>query len=884
MQTPGSHRLAAARACRGLLRVIALVLFGLGLLFPASGDVVISQIYGGGGNSGAAYRNDFVELFNRGANTQALSAWSIQYASASGTAWQSVALRDSILPGGYFLIQLAGGANGTNLPVADASGNLSLAASAGKVALVSSTNLLSGTCPSSVDIVDFVGYGTSATCFEGNGTAPAPANATAVLRASGGCVDTDDNEMDFFVAAPIPRNRLSPPNACVPVATPVALHDIQGTGPISPLAGRLVLTTTNIVTGILNAGFFVEAPNAEADNDLNSSEAIFVSAEPVPASVTIGNAVVVAGIVVEFRPASDPASPPRTQLINATVTLAGTGRPLPTAWALDRAGLVAEGGLEQLERFEAMRVRVNSLTVVGPTEGFIIEENANGISDGVFYGVLPGNPRTFREPGIPLLDPLPAGAPPGVPRFDLNPERLRVDSNAQSGAPRIEVTSGTVVSNLVGVPDFQQRLWTLLPDATSSHTMSGNISAVPVPTASSNEFTVASFNLERFFDTVDDVSVDETILTPAAFNGRLNKASLAIRNVLRMPDILGVEEVENLPTLQAIAVKVNSDTVAAGQPNPNYAAWLEEGNDPGGIDVGFLVRTSRVAVLEVAQLGKTATYLNPLNGQLETLNDRPSLLLRCTVARPGTTNPLPVAVILNHLRSLNDIDDSVDGARVRAKRRAQAEYLAGVVQQRQAGLPGENLVLIGDFNAFPFNDGYVDTLGTIVGLPTPANEVTLASADLVSPNLINLIQRLPELERYSYNFSGNAQALDHILVNVPMQSRLARFQYARCNADFPESYRSSFNRPERVSDHDIPIAFIDMFLSPLLTEVRQLSPGVVEVLLRGEAGQTAGIDASANLKDWERVGTLTFDGAGNASFVEPNAPPGLQRFYRASVP
>src|SRR5439155_3221100 len=113
--------------------------------------------------------------------------------------------------------------------------------------------------------------------------------------------------------------------------------------------------------------------------------------------------------------------------------------------------------LGQLERFEAMRVQVDSLQVVGPTEGFIIETNAVGVSDGVFYGVLTGTPRPFREPGISILDPLPPGAPDQVPRFDLNPERLRVDSNAQPGARRLEVTAGATVSNLVGVLDFEQR-------------------------------------------------------------------------------------------------------------------------------------------------------------------------------------------------------------------------------------------------------------------------------------------------------------------------------------------------------------------------------------------------------------------------------------------
>jgi hypothetical protein len=117
--------------------------------------------------------------------------------------------------------------------------------------------------------------------------------------------------------------------------------------------------------------------------------------------------------------------------------------------------------------------------------------------------------------------------------------------------------------------------------------------------------------MERFFDR----SLDPYCLTATAFANRLTKASLAIRNVMRYPDILGVEEMENLTTLQAVAAKVNADAVAAGDPNPNYQAYLEEGNDIGGIDVGFLVKGDpRVHVLAVTQEGKDATYTAPNTG------------------------------------------------------------------------------------------------------------------------------------------------------------------------------------------------------------------------------------------------------------------------------
>jgi uncharacterized protein len=852
-----------------------------------AGEVVISQIYGGGGNSGAVFRNDFVELFNPGTNVVFFDGWSVQYSSGGGTSWQVTLLSSHLNPGEHYLVQFAsGGASGQLLPVPDDISTINLSASGGKVALLRATTELSGACPSDANaIADLVGYGSSASCYEGSGPAPGGANARAVFRASGGCVDSDNNATDFFTDAPAPRNRSSPTSRCSSGPSVVALHAIQGNGIISPLAGQLITTTSNVITGLRNNGFFLQAPDSEMDNDPASSEAVFVfTPDGLPADAAIGNSVVVSGIVEEFKPASDPAVPPRTQIINAVVTLVDTGQPLPMPVLMPPGALSPSGPIDQLERFEAMRVRVNSLTVVGATEGFIIESSAAGISDGLFYAVLDDTPRPWREPGIPLLDPLPPEAPPGVPRFDMNPERLRVDSNAQPGAPRLELTAGTVVSNLVGVLDFEQRTWTLLPEPGVAPVLSGNRVAVSLPAAGGNEFTVASFNLERFFDTTDDPAVDETVLTTNAFNGRLNKASLAIREVLRSPDILGIVEIENLATLQALADKLNTDALAVGQSNMIYGAWLEEGNDIGGIDSGFLVNTARAAVLEVIQFGRNATYTNPLTGQLDILNDRPPLMLRATVPRPGLVDPLPVTIILNHLRSMSGIDDPADGARIRAKRRAQAEYLAGLAQQRQTSAPSENLVLVGDFNAFPFNDGYVDVMGTIRGTPTPSNEVALASSDLVEPDLINLTDGLPPTEQYSFVFDGNAQAIDHILINARMHPRLARYAYARLNADFPESFRSNFNRPERVSDHDAPVAWFALTQPPRILSITVNGDEDMELLWQAEPSQYCRIEVSMDLREWTALGTIAADEQGRGSFAEIMGAGALHRFYRVALP
>jgi predicted extracellular nuclease len=584
----------------------------------------------------------------------------------------------------------------------------------------------------------------------------------------------------------------------------------------SPLAGQVV-TTQGVVTALKSNGFFIQTPDANVDSDQTTSEGVFVfTSSAPPATAVVGNIVNVTGTISEFKPSTDAGSPPATELTGPTVSVISTGNPLPAPVTLSAADTNPNGGVEQLEKYEGMRVHVDSLTVCAPTGGTINEANATSATNGTFYGVITGLPLPFLEAGIRVPDPVPTPSPsgtpaPNVPRFDNNPERIRVDSDAQPGATTLEVSTGAVVTNITGPLDYQFRAYMILPDPSPAPSVTPGMTAVPVPTPTANEFTVASSNLERFFDTVDDAGISDVALTPTAFNNRLNKASLAIRNIMLSPDILGVEEIENLTTLQALATKVNNDAVAASQPNPNYQAYLVEGNDIGGIDVGFLVKSSRVAVIDVTQFGKATTYVEP-GGATALLNDRPPLVLRATIPRPGG-GVQPVTVIVNHLRSLSGIDGT-DGLRIRAKRRAQAEYLANLIQARQLADPTENIISVGDYNAFQINDGYVDVIGTIKGTPTPADQVVLASSDLVNPDLINLIEVLPANARYSYTFDGNHQVIDHQIINNNAARRFSRFAVAHFDADFPDSLRNDPNRPERISDHDAPIGYYDLSATP----------------------------------------------------------------------
>jgi hypothetical protein len=205
-------------------KVSLLALLAALLLVPTSAHasasgVVVSQVYGGGGNAGATYRNDFVELFNGGSSTVDISGWSVQYATAAGTSWQATALTGSIAPGRYHLVQLASNADvGAALPSPDSTGTSNLGGTSGKVALVRGTTELAcgataGSCSGHSLIEDMVGYG-SASDFEGLGSAEAPSNTAATIRGNGGCTDTGNNAADFAAAPPTPRNSVSPANAC----------------------------------------------------------------------------------------------------------------------------------------------------------------------------------------------------------------------------------------------------------------------------------------------------------------------------------------------------------------------------------------------------------------------------------------------------------------------------------------------------------------------------------------------------------------------------------------------------------------------------------------------------------------------------------------------
>ncbi len=256
------------------------------LAYGQSTTLVISQVYGGAGCGTpgcSTYQNDFIEIFNKSSSPISLGGYSVQYAAATGTGtWQVTTLPSVTLnPGQYFLVAQSFGTNGVNpLPTPDATGTLAMSATAGKVALVSSTTALSGSqCPTaSATVVDLVGYGATANCSEGGAPTPAPSTTTALFRASGGCQDTQNNGTDFTAAAPAPRNTASATNSCgapsaVISATPNITNMTTSVGVVSAsqsytLSGTTLSPAAGNITVTPSAGLEVSLDNTSFSSGL----------------------------------------------------------------------------------------------------------------------------------------------------------------------------------------------------------------------------------------------------------------------------------------------------------------------------------------------------------------------------------------------------------------------------------------------------------------------------------------------------------------------------------------------------------------------------------------------------------------------------------------
>jgi predicted extracellular nuclease len=568
----------------------------------------------------------------------------------------------------------------------------------------------------------------------------------------------------------------------VSVAGPKEIWEIQGSGPASPVAGQVVRTENNIVTALgFDAekssynGFFIQTPDARADVSDQTSNGIFVYTDSAP-TVSVGDQVDVTATVSEFFNMTELASP--------TVTVDSSGNILPAAVLLTQ---LAPGVFvpshdqpwppNELERFEGMLVRVENGRTTGPSDRF---GDAAIVAD---------DTRAFREPGIEY----PGGF--GYPIvWDLNPEIFEINPDG-AGLPDVALPAGSVIHVAEGPLSFSFGDYQIWPT-----TFSYTAPTLPrgVRARGAGELTVASQNVQRFFDADPANGPDDGPVTPGQYQDRLAKASLHIRTVLGAPDVLSLEEVENVGVLNDLAVRIAYD-----DPSLVYAAYLLEGNDIGGIDTGFLVRNTVVVTPPVTQVGFTTTL--SLDGSL--LNDRPPLVLQAEYVANGA--PFPFTVIGVHGRSLSGIEGtSASANRVRQKRLEQALELANYIQSLQVADPGRRIIVTGDFNAFQFSDGYVDVVGILTGNLDPNGAIQPGHIDVVEPNLFDHVNDLPSDERYSFVFGGSAQALDHMLTTQNFSGFVRGLAFARGNADAPASFQTDPSTPLRTSDHDGEVLFV----------------------------------------------------------------------------
>ena len=293
----------------------------------STAPVVINEVYGGGGNTGATYKQDFVELYNKSASAVNLAGWSVQYASATGTSWATTAVTGTLPAGAHYIVRESQGTGGTTDVPADVTGTIAMSGTAGKVALVNSTAALScgADCDGNAAVVDFVGFGTTANDFAGTGPTPAPSNTNSVSR-NASHDNTANNAADFTAGAPSPvacgaacttvtaaaQQRRPSPRSRDPAprrrwsATP-SRPEASSQPPTRPVASRA--TTSR--------------PRAPADRwtrpPTRPRTASSSSSPPAafPAAVQVGKYLQVTGAVSEFFGETESPWPPPTSSISA---------------------------------------------------------------------------------------------------------------------------------------------------------------------------------------------------------------------------------------------------------------------------------------------------------------------------------------------------------------------------------------------------------------------------------------------------------------------------------------------------------------------------------------------------------------------------------------
>jgi len=768
---------------------------------PISSDLVISQAYGGGGNSGAPLANDYVELYNRGALALSLGGRSIQYASATGTgnlgasAAQLTVLPDVTLqPGQYFLVQEgAGSGGGAALPSPDATGSIAMSATGGKVALADRATSLgcngsSTPCSAAqqADIRDLVGYG-SANFFEGSAAAPAASNTLAVLRGDGGCVDTGDNRDDFTAASPAPRTTAivsrcsgAVPERCGDAITTIPA--IQGNGALSPRVGERV-STEGVVVGDFQGstgdgslgGFFVQDP--DGDGDTQTSDGIFVFDPDDTPDVREGDVVRVTGSVAEFK-RSGSATETLTELTGVTVAPCGERASLPAASVLD-----LPQARSALERLEGMRVRTSDRLTVTDLFNLRFGEallSANG----------------------PLVQPTerldPGAAAVAADQANTDRTILLDDGRSSTNLDPIAYTSEAdalrrgdqIAGDIEGALSFDFNQFRIQP--TSRPEIVERNPRPPVPEDVGGDVSAGSFNVLNYFITFgrgEDRGADDA--------AGLARQQAKIVKAINAQDasVLGLQEIQDTADEPAFGNDPDAALdrlVAALNADAGNEKWAKS---PVPQPFG---NTDEIRVAQIYQPAKVSRVGAPV-----AFPDPAFVgLARVPIAQTYRFGRERFTVIANHFKSKGcrgatgaDTDQGDGQGCFNAARVRQANALLRFADALKGETGDEDVLIVGDLNAYSAED--------------PVRE-------LVRGGFENLNERFegPTVDdgsasdSYSYVFFGRQGVLDHALASRSMAAKATGSDLWHINADearveeydgFDELYTAD---PYRSSDHD----------------------------------------------------------------------------------
>ena len=618
------------------------------------------------------------------------------------------------------------------------------------------------------------------------------------------------------------------------------IHDIQGTTHISALRNQSVSNVPGIVTAVKSNGFYMQEADANIDNNDATSEAILVFTSSAP-TVAVGDAVTVNGTVTEFRTNSnDPNNLTVTEITSPTVTRLSPGNPLPTVTILGNGGRAiptnvieddvvggnietgtntfdpSTDGIDFYESLEGMRVQINNPVTVSPsaTNGsvwLLADDGVNATGRTVRGGIL-------------------------VSTNDFNPERIQIFGSLASITSLAGLNVGTKLSTITGIVDYfnnYQVLPIATPTVVTSSTLAKETTALMPET---NKLTIATFNVEN--------------LAPADGATKFNNLANRIVNNLKSPDIITLEEIQDNNGTGTGGVVDASTTyqtlisavASAGGPTYQYRqidpVFGQDGGAPGGnIRQGFFFNPNRVSFVD--RPGGTSTIATTVTnvGGRPQLSFSPGRIDPTNSAFSSSRKPLvgefryngqTVFVIGNHFNSKGG-DQPLYGPNQppvlssETQRNQQATIVRNFVSNILAIDPNANVVVLGDLNDFQFS--------------TPLSILKGSG----STSLTTLIETLPANEQYTYNFDGNAQVLDHILVSSNLSQKLDGYDVVHINSEFAD----------QDSDHDPSVARVMLLPTPDLTPILYARPstayGTTDVTVVVDVAETNFIPTSGTV-------------------------------------